>query len=445
MKQTVTDCQEFYRRSRLLGHDPALLAAGREIVSYFTLPSLAAGRQMLSVATPAQRRLRQQTFYNPPVALRSRLGQGRHDRGEAFAFAAGQLEERDYLGISHHLPLHVKAVSVLTKRVAAGEIWDVSVRGAIWAIDDLEELYTTVNIGTLILEPGAKLIVRGNVFSLVCQQLISHGDHANPNDYQIGILPTPFSVDLRSGPIDGLPGSEGQAATRAMDGRIVQVENSILGFRATRPVIATDLHGQNGGQGEAGGAGTSGRNGGMCKLAEITLRTLEGSLTVFAQAGAGGRGGDGGSGGAGGDGGSGSRGYRLFTGTLAGGDGGSGGPGGDGGKGGDGGHGGIASNIYVNVPPEQVGRVRCRSIPSRGGLAGTGGRAGAGGQGGQPGAGPQPGRAGLAGRDGMPGQPGRPGRKRPAAWMFLNECVRAGQTHVPDLSPRKKEAYHEKT
>lgn len=92
-----------------------------------------------------------------------------------------------------HLPVHVKAISVVEKTIAAGEVWDVSVRGSVWGLDDMEELYVTVNVCRLIIEPGASLIVRGNVFSLLCQEIMAHEntrrpDQAGVSEIQLGTV-----------------------------------------------------------------------------------------------------------------------------------------------------------------------------------------------------------------------------------------------------------------
>lgn len=418
---------EFQHRARMLGHDLAALERGEEVVSYLLLPTLEEGRRIGSMATPAQRELRQRTFFNPPIAARARLGQGRHDRGEAYCFADGQLLPEDITGLNIHLPFHMKAVSVLRKVVRAGEVWDVSVRGDVWGLDPMEELYTTVNVGELVLEPGAKIVVWGNVFSLLSQSLVSHGDApGSESGYQIGILPTPFSLDTRKGPFHGDHGTRGVNGLRGAEGHSAVVENSLLGRFLTREITPAEMAGAPGGDGLHGGSAGIGRNGGMCKLAEITLRSVTGPVTVFAQAGAGGNGGRGGDGGNGGDGGTGGNGCALITGDLPGGIGGTGGRGGNGGAGGNGGNGGIASNIYVNVPEAAVPQVRCISLPSLGGSAGMGGQGGTGGQPGRNGDGPGELPAPAAGESGAPGKNGLPGRSRPAPWIYLNEHIEAG-------------------
>ena len=81
--------------------------------------------------------------------------------------------DQDRIGLKKHLPLHVKAVSVREKIIPADETWDLSIRGEHWNLDEQEELYVIANVGRLIMEPGASLIIRGNLFFLLCQEVDS--------------------------------------------------------------------------------------------------------------------------------------------------------------------------------------------------------------------------------------------------------------------------------
>ena len=417
---------EFFRVAQAFGHDLRRLEAGEAVSRDLRVPDCAGMRRLLCHADEATRAARLASFFQPPLLARRRLGQGMHDRGEAATWAGGPLVESDARGLARHFPCHVRTLSLSEKRVAAGEVWDVSVRGAVWGLDDLEELYVGVNVGTLILEPGAALIVRGNVLSLLCQRLVvqeSQGPEARP--WNIGILPTPFPVDPRHGPWQGAAGRAGAAGASGARGEAPVLRQSLLGPVLAAPCAAAAREGRTGGDGAPGEAGGHGRNGGMCKLAEITLRELEGSLTVFSQPGAGGDGGDGGHGGDGGRGGDGAPGAATLTETLMPGGGGDGGAGGDGGEGGHGGSGGIASNIYVDLPARAAARVACLSFASSPGRGGASGRGGSGGRGGAAGLGPDarsaaPGKTGADGRGGRPGLGGRP---RAGATIFLNGAI----------------------
>ena len=416
----ATRLQEFRSWAAALGHDSDRLESGEEVISYLEVSTAEAARALLSHATPAQRTERQKTFFHPAIAVRSRLGQGMHDRGEAFVWANGVQDETDRHGLDAHLPLHVKAISVLHKTVAPGETWDVSVRGNMWGLDDMEELYTAANVGTLLLERGGRLVVRGNVFLLLCQRVITHAGA------RICILPTPFSVDYGAGPMRGADGAAGRNGAHGSHGRDVRTGSSILGPRLAEPIEPEELHGGHGADGLPGNPGRDGRNGGMSKLAELTLRQVEGFLTIYARPGEGGVGGVGGDGGNGAEGGNGADGCKVVSGVFPGGNGGNGGNGGAGGRGGHGGNGGLSSNIYVDVPPPEERRIIRISLPSQAGKGGAPGRGGPGGRGGAAGKGPEPRYDGVAGRPGRPGlngQPGANGRNRPAPIIFLNAKI----------------------
>lgn len=425
MTSDTSRFREFFEVAALVGHDPKQLFSGEEITSYLELPSLENAKRIFFRATEEQQAARSAFFFTEALKARQRLGQGVHDRGEAVGLAGGKLSETDLEGLQKHLPLRMKVVSVLQKSLAPGEEWDLSVRGSFWGLGDLEELYVLLNVGHLQLAPGARVVIRGNVFSFHCQELTHHAAPGYANNYQVGILPTPFSLDkLHDRPHNGINGAKGASGRQGDDGRPLKISSSIVG-----PVLMDDpafvrMNGENGKPGQPGQDGGRGRNGGMCKVAEITIRRLEGSLTVFSQAGAGGHGGHGGHGGDGGDGGTGSKGWRTINGTFPGGNGGNGADGGDGGNGGHGGNGGLASNIFINLPPEQEGQVTRIALPSEPGIGGSAGMPGLGGAGGVPGEGfstDSHGQAGLPGKPGISGRKGNSGRSRHAASIFLNE------------------------
>ena len=408
---------EFWYKADLLGHDRNKLLAGEVITTYFNFYEFAEAQKVFSNATPEQRQRRLETFFSPTLLKRARLGQGKHDRGEAVVIAGAPVHDLDSKGINRHFPLRVKGISVLHKVVRENETWDVSVQREIWGVDEMEELYVMVNAGILVLEPGAKILIRGNVFSLLCQQLISEDVSDSSKSYQIGILPTPYSVDFGRGPHNGTHGRDGNPGRDGVNGQPGELQYGTLG--AWVPDQSTDrLHGSAGGHGGHGEDGTKGRNGGMCKLAEITVRQLRGRLHLFSQAGAGGNGGNGGNGGDGGKGGDGAPGLNGFNKQIPPGTGGSGGHGGNGGKGGNAGHGGLASNIYLNVPNEALDQVSMTACDSTGGIGGAAGDAG---HGGEHGITLEADHPDNDGPDGKPGTRGHDGRGRPAADLYLND------------------------
>jgi hypothetical protein len=416
----------FERHVRRLGHDPGRLCGGAELVSYPVVPSLDALRA-LSAATPGQRRLRQQVFFNPVIELRSSIGQGVHDRLEAAVFADGTIDPADEARTGYHFPFPTRILSVRHRDVRSGESWDLSVRGEHWGLDDRDDILNVVNVGSLRLEPGATVLARGNLLILIIQRLTC--EPAGPGGHQLAILPTSFSVDNGTGPLHGPGGPAGRGGAGGAGGAGAPAEQTWLGARLVRPVVPGAADGRDGGEGTAGGDGAKGRTGGASKLAEITIGELAGPLTILATAGRGGDGGAGGAGGRGGDGGPGAPSQRTLQGVIPPGHGGDGGHGGHGGRGGRGGHGGIASNVFVSLPPGQAGQVRVLAHPSGGGRGGLGGHGGDGGLAARGGAhAPEPGTdvspPRLDGRPGLPGADGLPGcggRARPAPPVFVNE------------------------
>lgn len=414
---------EFYERAAILGHDPALLERGLEQTVY----GKAAFREIeriISCASAEQKRRRLATFFNPPVKMRSRLGQGVHDRGEAAAFAAEILSDSDMSDIARHFPACIKTSSIPEKTIMPGEVWDVTANGDEWDEVYWREIYNILNIGTLTIRAGGCMVVRGNIFSMLCQRLVTEGAGCPGGGYHIGILPTPFAVDFKHGPDDGPDGARGEDGRDGRNGTEAAARPGMLGTILLHAPPYGERCGTDGADGADGEDGSPGRNGGMCRTAEITVRELCGRAVLFAQAGKGGDGGCGGDGGNGGNGGDGASGFRHVTGVLDAGDGGNGGNGGRGGNGADGGNGGIASNIYVNVPERNRDGMTFISLPSEKGIAGKAGRGGEGGRPGKAGnaAAENPGsRAGTAGKEGSCGKDGRSGRQRPAPWIFLDD------------------------
>ena len=70
-----------------------------------------------------------------------------------------------------HLPFPARLLSVLYRRVAAGEVWDLTVAHRVLGIDERDDLFNVVNVGELVIEPGGRVIVQGNLLVLGCQHL----------------------------------------------------------------------------------------------------------------------------------------------------------------------------------------------------------------------------------------------------------------------------------
>lgn len=415
---------DFWETCKVLGYDSdeiTRLKGGEVVVKYRLIPTFEELSGIFSRADDDVRAAREKIFFaDKRFRLRSRIGQGIHDRGEKIVFSRGEkLSEYDMAGMKKHQPHPVKFFAARELTVRAGECYDFSALADDFDLPLGDDLFCSVSIGTLTLEEGASVCVKGNLFSLACQKLIKKGNSETPD---ILILPTMFSYSYgaryygesfegESGE-DGRDGRDGSSAVTPL------VSNSILGnlhFGSERGV----KNGEDGKNGESGTAGEDGLCGGAAKTAEIIIIDMElpesGYLRIKGKAGDGGNGGNGGNGGKGGNGGSGGGAYCVYTpdelfsfpkGHC--GDGGSGGSGGNGGKGGNG---GICSNIFVEVPSEFADKVICISEDGRGGAGGKGGDGGAGGAGE---------KKGLNGDKGLNG---KNGHDRPGPPMYVNSVL----------------------
>jgi hypothetical protein len=420
----------FDAHARRLGHDPGQLLGDAELVSYPPVLSVVALRA-LAAASAEQRAGRQRVFFGPSIAIRRSIGQGVHDRLEAAIFADGQIDPADDARANLHFPFPTRILSVRHRDVGPGECWDISVRDEHWDIDYRDDIMNVVNVGSLHLAPGATVAARGNLLVLIVQRIICDAQFTRDAPCQLAVLPVPYPVDRRVGPLDGLSGVAGHGGTDGPDGVTAPTEATWLGSGwLTEPVVPGACDARDGTGGANGTNGTRGRNGGPSKIAEITIGELTGPLTLVATAGRGGDGGAGGNGGNGGVGGRGADGQRTMQSVLPPGRGGAGGDGGHGGHGGRGGDGGISSNVFVSLPPSQEGLLRVLSHPAPGGQGSQGGVAGSGGRAGShgtpaaiPGSPSPEGHRDPAspGRDGTRGRDGIAGRSRPAPPVFVNE------------------------
>lgn len=408
-------------------------------IHHVTVDDITHVREIFGPTDDRLRAAKSAVFYTG-LEARQRLPQGMHDRGEEYVIANGTLHPRDAVGLACHAPFHAKVIHVPFHHIRAGETWNISVRHTAWpGLDHMEELYVALRIDHLVLSRGARLIVQGNV--LYADVGVIEREHpAAPRSpltatsYDIGVLPTPFSVDRPTSPHKGHPGAPGHSGATGRDGTAVRVMGSVLGpyIPDDSAAPSTSRDGGKGQHGHNGDPGQRGPNGGMCKMADLCFSSLRGfqrtPLRLFTQAGTGGAGGYGGAGGHGGNGGKGGTGAYIHDTVLAPGFGGMGGDGGQGGSGGQGGNGGLSSNIFVTVNPRDYERIVGLSLPSLGGPGGQGGAGGMGGGGGSCGdrtfrvkATTHPSTPGHApdGAPGQPGQAGRDGSPRPRAHIFL--------------------------
>lgn len=379
------------------------------------------------------RKARSAKFYDSSLnQARGRLRLGMHDRGEEFIYADGIIHPEDIEGHQRHLPLHTKVIHLKEHRINADEVYDVTVDYQQWeSLHFREELYCYVHIHKLIVQPGAIIRVRGNIFVLQIDELIldTEGHDAfNGIPFQIQILGTDhpaFSAIRRFAPTPGLPGPAG---TDGKAGNATKIDPSPFG-----PQLLKDqgdrLHGTDGSDGKNGQDGENGQNGGLSMLADLRFNQVENfnesEIEIFVQAGKGRDGSPGGNGGEGGTGGASA--LNLNSSNIISLPG-RGGNGGNGGKGGKGGNGGLASNVLINIPELHLAKLKLKPTPSLGGEGGQGGKGGLEGQAGKlrihqtkPKANQNDATAnqGEASNVGEAGEAGRPGRSRPAAEIFI--------------------------
>lgn len=394
---------EFYEVASRFGITPQELDAGKMVVKKTGGKTVQELRNTVTMVSDEMRRIRAQSFFEN-IKARQRLGQGIHDRLEAYVFADGQFSDYDIAGMNKHVPIPILVTCAKQIIVEYGQCLDLTADASDWDRGKGDDLISLLNVDTLVLEQDATIRVRGNLFIVVCQHLVNHGG-------SIEILPTEFSYDKSyQESFHGNRGRDGCDAPAASETPEVSMESTVFGeFYLGEPLGI--LNGAVGKDGQNGEIGENGYCGGAIKIAEINLREITGTtpFNILVQCGCGGNGGDGGNGGRGSHGAKGGGAYRTLTEQFPAGIGGDGGNGGHGGNGGRGGNGGISSNIYVEVPSEDL--VEVKVYAGLGGKGGKGGKGGACGHGGNPG--------GADGKDGEAGKDGIHGHSRPKAAVFI--------------------------
>lgn len=425
IENTLTE--EFKSIANKANQEIDKLTNSETLINHFRIDTMEEAQKILSQATPRERQKRGETFLDG-LEYRSRIPQGMHDRGEAFVYANHPKPEMDKAGQDNHFPIYVRMLSIPEKIVASGEIWDITVSPQEWQVHQLEEMYNIVNVGKLILEGDAQVVVHGNTLTFTCQKLIKRNSQNKP--YDIGILASPHGFGTRSGEFDGKHGESGANGANGANGDTPQLVRNFLGVSLNNTFDAVTMQGKSGASGEHGEHGEMGLNGGACRFSELNFRSLEidNPLVVGVISGDGGNGGDGGHGGNGGNGGNGADSIHTTTGYVVPGAAGHGGDGGHGGRGGRGGHSGLCSNVYIGVPEHMENKVECYAKAGKPGHGGKGGKGGKGGLKGRSGANsdnqPPVETTALDGTSGKNGKDGRMGRQLPAAKVYVNNIQR---------------------
>ena len=181
MSMTLTQEQsrQFYNLAEQMGHDIHALRDGSTQSTLIKADSLERARELLCRATPQERQARGQIFLDR-VQNRQSRALLRHDRAEAFVFANGELSDTDHHFVASYLPIPIWALSVEDKILAPNEVWDLGTSGPA----------VVLNLGTLTMGAGSRIVIRNTVLSLTCQKLIrqSGATGAGDGNYDIAVL-----------------------------------------------------------------------------------------------------------------------------------------------------------------------------------------------------------------------------------------------------------------
>jgi hypothetical protein len=158
---TAEQKTQFESIAHKLGHDVHELARGRPQESELQLATIDQARSILCHADEATRKARHKTFFDNIAPRQHRL-EGYHDRANAFVFGDGTLSEDDRTHINRNFPWRTRAVSLVDRTLQPGEVWNLGVN----------QPAVVVNLGTLTMMPGSKVVVFSSVLSFTCQNLI---------------------------------------------------------------------------------------------------------------------------------------------------------------------------------------------------------------------------------------------------------------------------------
>tara|TARA_B110000483_G_C18182166_1_gene537483 strand:+ start:746 stop:1936 length:1191 start_codon:yes stop_codon:yes gene_type:complete len=321
---------------------------------YTDIPTVEHMRHLMGPKSNAVRKDRSSVFFRSrQMQARNKLHLGIHDRAEEFSFADGQVRESDLLNIRKHFPLPLKVFRYETMRLSSTEILDLTSSHKQWpALHYRSELYVYFHVNKLIIEPGAQLVIHGNLLVFCCDEIIIDRKPSpnlfpgRPFDCQLSILGTKHFSVSRTKPRPAIDGLDGTNGANGITWHKATETPSLFGPPPTKTTSDADLTctqneqatcGQDGGDGKDGTAGAS---GGMTMLADIRI----GKLTNFLP-----------------------NSFRIFT------------QAGTGNNGGNGGNGGLSSNIFVQIPEgcRQYFDIKTHnSIGGKGGKAGISGKNG---------------------------------------------------------------------
>jgi hypothetical protein len=158
---------QFESIAHRLGHDVRELGHGRPQESEILVTTIDHMRNIMCHADEATRKQRQKAFFDNIASRQSRI-EGYHDRAHAFVFADGTLTDEDRAHIHRNFPMRMRTLSLEDKTLAPGEVWNLGVH----------ESPVVVNLGTLTMGPGSKVVIYNSVLTFTCQNLIKQAPSA---------------------------------------------------------------------------------------------------------------------------------------------------------------------------------------------------------------------------------------------------------------------------
>jgi len=158
---------QFESIAHRLGHDVHELARGRPQESELQLSTIDHARKIMCHADEVTRKQRQKAFFDNIAARQGRV-EGYHDRANSFVFADGTLSDEDRAHIHRNFPMAVRTLSVIDKTLLPGEVWTLGV----------SQSPVSINLGTLTMGPGSKVVIFNTVLAFTCQNLIKQAPSA---------------------------------------------------------------------------------------------------------------------------------------------------------------------------------------------------------------------------------------------------------------------------
>src|SRR5680860_47009 len=236
-----------------MGHDENLLRQGQGQYTYESIVNLEDCRRLLSRATDDEHKVRSKTFFQA-IQSRQRLGKGIHDRIQSVAFAGGKfvISEKDQHGLERHLPIQIKLISKLEKRLVKNEVWNVTYTEKSKIGDLNNDPAVVISIGHLIMEEGSVIEVDGNVLSLCIQKLTSPASvDSSMNESELANIR--IKPRRTSSPNTAKKGANGKDGENGTHGTPLDFVSTILGLQLVDQEL--DHHGKNALHGTDGSAG----------------------------------------------------------------------------------------------------------------------------------------------------------------------------------------------